>query len=225
VNLLSHYYLEQHQSAYHKLGALMPDLIYRFNHKLRREIFSHGMPEGEEHRQIFSGIKQHYAVDVWFHGSEFFSHYSRLIHGRMKELPLPNVSHRSYFLAHVFLELMLDRLLAEQYPYLCVEMYVDLESVNPEAVVSYFSRVGKTGVFSEFLNNFSRLLDARHLPWLSDNEMFVKALFRTYRRINPANPSREEAHILMELTEQIETEYRHNLLGIFEMMRSHPANA
>lgn len=225
MNLLSHYYLEKHRSPYHKLGALMPDMIYQFNRKLRREIFNCGTPEQEAHRQIFEGIKGHYHTDAVFHGSEFFRHYSGLIHSRLKELPLPTVTFRSYFLAHVFLELMLDRVLAKQYPYLCVEIYIDLEAVNPEAAASYFSRVGKTGVFTEFFNNFNRLLNARHLHLLSDNEMFVKALLRAYQKINPAYPGREETRILMALADEVETEHRQQLLGIFETMRNHPAYA
>jgi hypothetical protein len=120
---------------------------------------------------------------------------------------------------------MLDRLLAKQNPVLPVEIYADLKSANPEAAASYFSRIGKTGIFSEFFYNFNRFLDARHLQLLSDNEMFAEALLRVYRKINPAYPSREEARTLMALTDEIETEHRHNLLGIFEAMRNLPAYA
>jgi hypothetical protein len=104
--------------------------------------------------------------------------------------------------------MLLDRVLAQHIPQLRVKIYDDLEAVEPQVVASYFSRTGKTGVFNEFFNNFSRFLNARHLYSLADNEMFVLALLRIYQKINPAYPSREETEILMTLTVEIETEYR-----------------
>lgn len=200
-------------------------MIYQFNSKLRRAIFSYGTPEDEEHRQIFEGILSHYAADARFHGSEFFSRFGRLVLARITELPLPSVRFRSYFLAHIFLELLLDRVLLKHSPQLCVKFYSDLESVNPEVAASYFLHIGKTEVFSEFFNNFNRFLDTRYLHYLDDNEMFVRTLLRIYRKINPAYPSREEAKVLMALTDELESEHRQALTGIFDAMSSHPAGA
>ena len=220
MNFLSHYFLEDtHASPYRKLGALLPDFIYQFNRKLRKNIFSHGMPESLEHRQLFEGIQSHYETDALFHGSDFFSRYSKLILARMKELPLPSVRFRTYFIAHVFLELMLDRLLVKQYPSASVKIYNDLESVNTEEAASYFSLTGNKVVYSEFFDNFNRFLNARHLLFLADNEIFANALLRAYQKVNPAYPSREETEILMALADEIETEHRHELLGIFESLR------
>jgi len=176
------------------------------------------MPENPVHAQIYKGISRHYDADRLFHQSEFFQHYSNLIHSRIKVSRLPSLHFRSYFLAHVFLELLLDRLLVKHNAQLCVEFYRDLESVNPLAAASYFSRIGKAGVFTEFFDNFNRFLYYRFLLFLGDNEMFVKALLRAYHKIIPVAVSRKESEILMALTDEIESEHRHHLLDIFDTM-------
>ncbi len=226
MNFLSHYYLERHHpSPYRTVGALLPDLVQGFNSKLRKSVFNHGLPDDVEHREIFEGIRRHYAADAAFHGSDFFGHYTALIHARLKESALPSVRFRTYFLAHVFLEMLLDRLLVKHYPQLCVELYRDLEAAEPGVLASYFSLIGKPGVYSEFFNNFSRFISGRFLHYYSDNEMFVKALLRVYQKVNPADASRDEQKIMMSLADELETVHRQKLLGIFEAMSNHPESA
>ncbi|HXH18834.1 MAG TPA: hypothetical protein VNJ07_07090 [Chitinophagales bacterium] len=157
-------------------------------------------------------------MDAVFHRSDFFKKFSILIRSRLNAAVLPSLRFRSYFLAHIFLELLLDRVLVKHNPQLCVKLYRDIELVNPEVTASYFSRIGKAGLFSEFFYNFNRFLRSRFLLFYIDNEMFAQALLRVYQKINPVDVSRNQVEILMTLTDEMEKEHRQKLLCIFGEM-------
>ncbi len=182
-------------------------------------------PTEEDHKMIFEGIRKHYHVDAIFHNSESFHFFSNSIKITLQNSNLPSLRSRGYFLAHIFLELLLDRMLVKHYPDACVSMYDDLRSVNSEVMASYFSRIGRMEFITEFLINFNRVLKARHLPRLADNEFFAEALLRAYLKINPVQVSRDERKTLMSMTEYLENKHGHQLSGVFAKMHSSLAAA
>lgn len=200
---------------YFKVGLLLPDLVAGFNQKLRRNVFSHA-PAQQEHRDLLEGIQKHYAVDRVFHQCEEFRFFCGLIGEALRSEEFPAFQHRKYFMAHIFTEMLIDRLLVEHSPYLCVKIKNDLEETDAGVLKSYFLHIEKPVIQKEFFDNFKRLLIGKPLLFYSDNEMFVMALVRVFKKINPASVSRPEAESLMRLTEKVETEYREPLLGIFE---------
>lgn len=216
VNLLSHYYLDhRHSSLYFKMGLLLPDLLSSFNQKLRKSVFAYVTGE-QEYCDLREGIQKHYAVDAVFHNSQEFSFFCELIGRELDAHRFPSFQKRRYFMAHVFLEKLLDRVLVKQSPTLSVKLHRDLEAVEAGVLASYFSRIGKPAIQHEFFSNFNRLHSGILLHYYSDNEMFGKALVRVYQRINPVQPDPEETANLAHIADAVENNHRESLLGIFE---------
>jgi len=216
VNLLSHYYIDEAEpSVYFKLGLLLPDLIPGFNQKLRRSVFVH-QSSVTEHVDLLEGIKKHYAVDLVFHQSEEFAFFCNLVQAALQEEQFPSFQHRKYFMAHIFVEKLIDRVLVKHSPQLSVKIQHDLEAVKAGVLTSYFSRIGKPAIQQEFFNNFNRLLSGTFLHVYADNEMFVKALCRVYQRINPTRASQSETENLTALVEAFENNHWESLLEIFD---------
>ncbi len=198
----------------------MPDLISGFNQKMRKQVFHFNHEhEAPEHREIFAGIKRHYRVDALFHQSSFFKENSDLIHQKIKEASLPSVRFRTYFFAHVFLELMLDRLLSKHYPEFSVKIREEFSRVETGVVASYFSHIQKSGELTHFFDNFSKFNSGAHLHFYTDNDFFIGALIRVYQKITPVSVSISEKETLKVLAENIENDYRGQLLSVFDQMR------
>ena len=216
MNLLSHYYIdEENPSVYFKLGSLLPELVSGFNQKMRRSVFAH-QSTIPEHVDLLEGIKKHYAVDLVFHQSEEFAFYCNLVDAALHQEQFPSFQHRKFFMAHIFVEKLIDRVLVKHSPHLSVKIQQDFEAVEAGVLTSYFSRIGKPAIQQEFFINFNRLLSGIFLHVYADNEMFVKALCRVYQRINPARASQTETENLIALVEAFETNHRDELLGIFD---------
>lgn len=220
MNLLSHYYLDHnHPSAYFKLGVLLPDLVRGFNKKLRKAVFSQ-QPVLPEHQQLVEGIRKHYAADAVFHNSAEFAFFCKLIGESLTAERFPSLQRRKYFMAHVFVELLLDRLLEKHSPHLSVNMRYDLGKTDAGVLKSYFTYLEKPVHHNEFFDNFNWLYRSKPLLFYSDNEMFGKALLRVYQRINPVPASTTEAEHLVTLANAVEEQHRGRLLGVFEAVNS-----
>lgn len=216
MNLLSHYYLDHaNPSAYFKTGLLLPDLVHGFNRKLRKAVFT-TFSEQEEHFSLVEGIQKHYAVDAVFHQSEVFAFYCNIVKEALRPQEFPAFQHRKYFAAHIFVEMLLDRILMKQAPQLCVKLQNDLEKTDAGVLKSFFLHIEKPVIYKEFFDNFKRLLIGKPLHYYTDNEMFVKALVRVYNKINPVPVSNTETENLARLAETIENRHRKSLLEIFE---------
>lgn len=219
VNLLSHYYIDHaHPSAYFKLGLLLPDLVPGFNQKMRRAVFTHVATTGE-YFDLHAGIQKHFKVDAVFHNLEVFTFFCRQVSALLNAEQFPSFQKRKYFMAHIFTEKLIDRVLAKHSPAVCVNMRSDLEAVEAGVLTSYFSRIGKPAIQQEFFDNFKRLYSGTLLHFNSDNEMFGKALIRVYRQVNPVKPSRKEAENLISIAEAVETNHRAALLGVFDTVK------
>ena len=226
MNILSHYFIDRnHPSPYYLLGVIMPDLIAHFNQKLRKPVFQYQTPDSTEHLQILNGIKRHYEIDAIFHSSNFFRHYSSYIKDHVLKHDLPSFRRRTYFLAHVLLEMLLDRLLIKQYPGLLVEAYKTIKSIKLATVSSYLAQIGKSDFQSEFFNTFTDFIRRQYLFYYTDNEKFISALIWMYNKINPVTPAREEVKQLITLTEQIEIEHKTEMLDIFGWLKKQLSGA
>ena len=216
--MLSHYYLDcDHPSPYFKAGLLLPDLVRGFNEKLRRSVFA-TEPVCAEHRYMAEGVRKHYAVDRLFHQSETFLSAVRQVSGALLPELFPSFQHRRYFMAHVLVEMLLDRLLMKHAPHLCVKMKSDLEKTDTGVLQSYFRHIGKPVVQKDFFDNFNRLLSSTPLLFYLNNEKFVMALVRVYQKINPAQANRTEVERLATLVSEMESAHRERLPAIFETL-------
>ena len=220
MNTLSHYLLDKdHPSPYYILGVIMPDMVTHFNRHLRRAVFSNQELDDINQLMILNGIKRHYQVDALFHRSAFFNRYSNFIKELILSSDLPSFHYRAFFLSHVLLEMLLDRLLIKQYSDLAVKLYSTIKSINLKTVSSYLIRIGKPDFQTEFFDTFTGFIKRQYLFYYTDNEKFIRALVWMYKKANPVTPAPEEVQQLSKLINKIELDHKNEMLDIFSWLR------
>lgn len=131
MNFLSHFYLDrQHTNEYFIAGVCSPDLLSIFSRELK---IKHDFEQSQLQKEavpFYEGVHRHYAVDKIFHSCDFFKEETDAISQFLYTLFKKDEVHRVFFVAHVLLELMIDKILIEQDDDLVPNFYVHLENVG-----------------------------------------------------------------------------------------------
>lgn len=141
MNFLSHYYLDRYRNNSHFfVGACTPDLVSIYNRSVRLKAHSLPQPDkvGNSPQQIafYQGIVRHFEVDQLFHSSDFFHAETRYFSDLLREHFGADRIHRAFFVSHILLELMLDKILMEREPALVPDFYRWITDPGLQFVVS-----------------------------------------------------------------------------------------
>lgn len=116
MNFVSHYYLDrEHTSSMFLLGISTPDLLSDFRKGIRLRqvhlplIMESDASEGQI--QFYNGVLRHFEVDRLFHSSDFFQSETRYISSQLRNIFNKREIERIFFVSHILLELMMDRIL------------------------------------------------------------------------------------------------------------------
>lgn len=185
MNYLSHYYFplsngqsENTISSYYSLGSILPDLARSYNKKWRLRKVKDKSPKGSFMSQIDRGIKDHHAVDRLFHSSAFFNEYSRLIQQKLRDSGFMSLPRHLYFIAHIMLELLLDRVLINKEDGLCSKFYLSLNSIPIHDLRAYMKRQKIIDNIDRFIDYFCQFIEKNYLFGYTDNSRFIFALNR-----------------------------------------------
>jgi len=136
MNFIAHYFLDRfHPESAFAVGAATPDLLSIYNPSLRIKAHHLGRIDPEDLKTselaLIDGIQRHFDADAVFHSSDFFknetAHISQEIKTRLPHLTVP----RKYFIAHILLELILDKVLIKDFPGLLDEYYQHYRNTAP----------------------------------------------------------------------------------------------
>lgn len=135
MNFVSHYYLDRQRSSdpYFFFGVITPDLVGVFDRKIKLK--PHTLPKLDSKGHLpqdlafFKGVKRHFEADAIFHTSEFFYSQTAALGDKLREAFDEKKLPRSYFLAHILLELLLDKILIQAHPEILPEFYQHLDDI------------------------------------------------------------------------------------------------
>lgn len=182
MNFLSHYYLDKdNPSAYYKFGLVLPDLIRGFNQHMRKGVAAY-RPVDPAHTNITAGIAKHHLTDRVFHALPQFATLQANLKSELKTLHLLEALPRAWFLAHIGVEMMIDRQLLKLYPHLYVEYYQALDAVSQPVVEKYFHETGCNHLSREFFGNFKVFTERRFLQYYPSDNHFTEALLGAWYR-------------------------------------------
>lgn len=201
MNFLSHYYFEKDCSPEFLFGLILPDLFPGFNQKLRRAIKETSAISSET-LGIRQGIDRHIRHDKAFHGSDFFIE-RELYYKQNLELPaFQKARSRPFLLRHIYLEMLMDKILLIYDPKHGSDFFNKLGKLNPNQAVQFFKEINHENEMPDFFTIFNQFLSSKFLLNYIDNDFFIKALIRTYKRVVPYisfNDSDVKAlHLLVE---------------------------
>lgn len=151
----------------------MIDRTVRVRRKRTREFLEREEPAAAP-RAIAAGILQHLDDDDWFHGSQAFAETSLQISRMIGSFPGHRPDHRSGFLGHILVELLLDACIEENRPGTTDAYYRLMETVSPGELQDTVNRLSlrPTNGISGFLQRF---LDERFLlDYLDDGRLMYR---------------------------------------------------
>lgn len=196
MNFLAHYYLDQEQaSSLFVLGAATPDLLSIYNSTLRIKAgqVDHMNPETKAHGnpEFLQGLARHFHADRVFHSSPLFAQTTHDLSVQLQEELSAHVVPRKYFVAHILLELILDKVLIRRDPNILPEYYHHFESLAPWVQV----RIATETVSGHLLPNYETFLqkfvENKYLYHYTENDHLIYILRRLLRRVGI-----EENHFL-----------------------------
>ena len=139
------------------------------------------MPFSEAQKDIFTGWQRHIHTDAVFHNHAFFKDNEKILSTKIQEqLVLPRPI-RSFALAHIGIEMLLDYLLLQNKQIESTAFYQQLESADSTVIADFLQKSGieETEKFQIFYKGFC---DAKFLNNYTSIQNLVVALNNLCRR-------------------------------------------
>jgi hypothetical protein len=180
MHFLSHYYVDRHgYNPYLVLGALLPDISPGFTRTYNSVIRKNEWHLEGDVSEIHKGVLRHYDVDAQFHSSLYFRKACADALKHMIDAGLDRDQYRLSFLAHIAVEVMLDRQLIAENDSLVSEYYKLLESIEIDTFSLYLSHVMPDEVREKTLGGFARFLEVKFLTYIDTVEGAAEGITRT----------------------------------------------
>ena len=196
MNFLSHYYIDRIENKpYHNFGLILPDLMSMYKRKWK--VSSRVMKENLtlQETQIVTGVVKHNNLDGYFHNSDFFYKYTTAIKEILQKNGVRYPEQRIHFVAHILLELLVDRVIIKKEKLILKEFYSELDQIDwnvlndflvkikldaVEGFYGYFVKFRRRKYLYKYANNFqvlfitNRILEKVNLPQIVDQKRLMK---------------------------------------------------
>lgn len=195
MNFLGHLYIDSAPSPYYNLGLLTPDFLYVFQakNKINYKILDE-MVVNETVVDFFKGILRHKTIDHFFHTSNFFEESTSKMKVIIEQTEINPSGKFNFMLAHVGVELLLDKAALDSNPVLANGFYKDLEQIDVpqiEKIMQEITRRSLNEGFSQFLldvlhrKKLNKYNQISHLAAIL-HDIFTKKPFENHFTNNPA---------------------------------------
>lgn len=218
MHFLSHYYVDRHSAdPYRVVGALLPDISPGFTRTYNAVIRKNDWALKHESALIHQGVLRHYEVDMQFHGSPVFEEAVALALKVLLASGLDRDRYRLSFIAHIAIELVLDRLLIGEYPGL-VKVYYDLlESIESDKLGVYLNHIMPDSQGQRTLQAFDRFMEIKFLQYFDRTDGAAEGIVRTTKRAIGVDFTEEDRAKLLGALHNIEGEMRYRWHKLLEV--------
>ncbi len=188
MNFIAHFYVDKHvDDSLFFVGVSTPDWVSIFDRNVRvKESLMPLIMENEatsDELSFYNGVMRHLEIDRQFHSSSFFTSETReIIRLIEKHLGKENVP-RSFFVAHILFELVLDKVLIQADSSLLSRYYEHLENCRIDRMVQLTEWVASTPLprYDGFLKKF---ISKRYLYQYTDWDHLIYVLRRILERVH-----------------------------------------
>jgi acyl carrier protein phosphodiesterase len=196
MNFLAHFYLDRmHESSQFVVGAATPDLmsIYNSGFRIKASRVDHLPAETRAmvDPQFLLGLERHFHADRVFHSSPLFAQethaLSRMMEERFAEQELP----RKYFIAHILLELLLDKVLIYHDADLLGDYYAHFARLAPYETLRQGTEIVSAHQMPNYEAFIGKFVDNKYLYHYTENDHLIYILRRLLRRVGI-----EQSHFL-----------------------------
>ncbi|MCX6189657.1 MAG: hypothetical protein NTW54_08670 [Bacteroidetes bacterium] len=179
MNYLSHFYFySKEHNPYYNCGLIFPDWLSSYQRlRLNKPIIATN--RSEEH--LVKGIQNHFLGDKTFHSSDYFKEHTQAIKRILEKTSLDKNRFRFSFLAHVLLEMMIDRLLLLKNSELGSLFYDNLDACDDELLL-YFAQ-NNSDADEGFKLMIQKFKQYRYILQYVDVDTFVYSFRRIASRV------------------------------------------
>lgn len=202
MNFLSHYYHELPVADnYYIAGVILPDILSNYSkrngYKVRLNPAAFLSSDDPAIHAIGEGIRQHYYVDAFFHDSEYFDEMTDMIEAVIHQYPFACFQRRLFAFSHVFLELLMDRVIMQRDIAIADSMYVQLEGVDEVKIEQFFGIQTAALNPASIAGHFSVFVQRRFLYHYLDDMRFTGILEAINNSFgNPAFTNADKTHFI-----------------------------
>jgi hypothetical protein len=216
MNFLSHYYLLPEKDNSDKVfGNLLPDLMRGFTKIYRQKIKDNPSIQQTE---LLAGIHYHFKTDALFHEHDFFLNHCHSIKAQIQRGQVPPT--RSFIVAHVMVELLIDQYLMEEEAKLAHSFYQILENSSYNNLSEKLNITLNKQTSSKIIAIFNGFTESRHAYTLQKDEGIVNALYHIVgKRIGENFESPQWLDIVKEAKEEMKEELPSFLQNLKEALK------
>jgi hypothetical protein len=215
VNYFSHFWVDyQEQDYYYNTGLIIPD----FARKHVKSFLKSPKLERSTLQSLHNGCMAHYFADKKFHNSTFFKQLLELSNQLMTQAPFSERVLRKWFLAHILVELMLDRLLVKEHVTQLDDFYDSLNNVAEVDIFDYLTLFGAKDV-DLFLEYFNHFRSVKYIYYYTDNIKFVYSLNKIMVRAGVGELTEADQNVLLKVVLKLENELSRNTANLFKQLK------
>lgn len=181
MHFLSHYYTEiPNNNPLFVVALTIPDFTPGFSRIYNSQLKNAPLPDDEKMRAIHNGILRHYEGDKKFHNSDLFMQHCTQAIQSMVDAGLSRQKLRLSVLAHVAVEMLIDRHIILAHPDVCNDFYSCIDNAGEDDLIAFFNLHNLGDQKSSFLAKFHFFKQRRFLYLFNELENIVMGLDRIY---------------------------------------------
>jgi|GEM_PF-1624168 len=211
MNLVAHFYLDRDRvNSYFVVGAATPDLLSIYNSSLRIKARHLKKMDDDQSGRItppfLAGLQRHFFADGVFHTSPLFQAQTRRI-SAMLVTYFPDLDiQRKFFVGHILLELMIDKVLIDQHPGILESYYGHFEALQPFRELKKASELALGHELPNYEAYMTKFLRRQYLYDYANFNHLAWILRRILRRVNIRNSQYLQTETFMQLMQDYEQE-------------------
>lgn len=215
MNFISHFSLDRfHPDSEYLVGVCIPDLLSIYNRKLRIKHLSHHLHFPLPLQKFYQGIVRHYDTDKIFHTCEFFERECNVVSADLRKMFPDGSAKRSFFVAHVLIEILIDKILIEEDNQLVRDFYFHLHKIGAVRITEMTQAFLDTpaSTFSGFLQKF---LDNEYLYHYESYEYIIFVLKRIVGRVGIEETAYMDTPFFLEYLREFEKKIKPEIGELF----------
>ena len=205
MNYLSHYYFDKDENnKYFNIGLILPDLARSHIAKLRINPYKNITFTTKEISSMNDGCNTHFASDRKFHNWMTFVELTNKATDMVRESGDKDIN-RDYFITHIMVEILLDKILLDKNPTLADDFYAMINSVEMDWILKFMRYAGLQDD-ELWKGQHRRFMKAAFLKSYTSIENVIAAVEGVCANLGMIELNDEQRNLLIEICETIEPE-------------------
>jgi hypothetical protein len=210
MNYLTHFLVDHHaERPHYNFGLALPDLVNVSRRGWKPVTVSafekvNGKQDERHAAEIWEGYQQHIKADAAFHNTELFLSHSKRLRKEMEKYGLVQDGTRLFFVAHVLLEILMDRHIVKTRRDIPDLFYAHLDEITAEDLNAFF-RLSGTPVPDRLHEFFGKFKNSRYLyGYAEDDGVFYSINRLLHRTGQPTFETKAQERAFIALINQEE---------------------